>query len=116
MNELVAYLSNGSHVVEFSGRPEKSAKALKESLERGLVLVRFTETKGGTELGVPVDRQLTDVTGADFEAGTGVAKVVGTLTLDFTRVRCSADIDLSLLSGKGRLEVLTADGPTLQDD
>lgn len=104
MNDLVQRLSEGQHPVEVSARPQRTVKALKDSLDRGYVLIKFTGTRGGTELGVPVDRDLSDLTGADFDNETGRLKLVGSLTLDYVRVRCVADIDLPSLHGTGRLE------------
>jgi hypothetical protein len=68
------------------------------------VLVKFTDTRGGTEVGVKLDPQATDTTGADFANAAGTAKLAGTLTLDYVDVRCVADIDLQTLGGKGHLE------------
>ena len=69
----------------------------------GYVLVKFTETRGGTELGFPLDREVTDISGADFDNGTGMVHVEGNLNLNGDPVRCIADIDLSTLKGTGRL-------------
>jgi len=71
--------------------------------EMGYVLVKFTETRGGTELGFPLDREATDISGADFDNGTGTVHVEGNLNLNGDPVRCIADIDLSVLKGTGRL-------------
>ncbi|MGW5508200.1 MbtH family protein [Streptomyces albogriseolus] len=101
---LLDRLAAGDHPVEPGLRPERTAVALRESLERGYVLVRFTETRGGSELGVTVDPEATDVSAADFDAGTGTVRLVGDLTLDFESARCHADIDLATLRGHGRLE------------
>jgi hypothetical protein len=71
--------------------------------EIGHVLVRFTETRGGTELSFPLDRNATDLSGADFDNSTGTVHVEGNLTLNDDPVRCIADIDLTTLKGTGRL-------------
>jgi hypothetical protein len=71
------------------------------------VHIKFTETRGGTELGIPVDLDRSELAAADFHKETGKLHLVGALTLDFVKVRCVADIDLPSLSGKGRLEPLT---------
>ena len=102
---LVERLCRGEHPVEVSLRPEKTAKALKERIDLGYVHVKFTDTKGGTELGVRLDRDKVDVSGADFENGTGKLRLVGGLTLDYVKVRCIADLDLASLGGQGRLEL-----------
>jgi hypothetical protein len=70
------------------------------------VHIKFTGTRGGTELGVPVDRQRSDVSGADFDAETGRLTIAGDLTLDYVRVRCVAEIELPSLTGVGHLEPL----------
>jgi hypothetical protein len=106
MNELVQKLSEGDHPVEASVRPEKTLQGFKAALDRGYVHIRFTQTRGGTELGFKVDPELSDTTKGDFEAGSGHIRVGGTLTLDYERVRCIAEIDLSSLDGRGHLELL----------
>src|ERR671918_1510682 len=83
VDELVARLSAGDHHVEASLRPEKTVKALKECIDRGYVHIKFTETKGGTELGVRLDPTLSDVSRANFADKSGQIKVVGNLTLDY---------------------------------
>jgi hypothetical protein len=106
MSDLVTRLSQGQHPVEASLRPEKTVKALKECLDRGFVHIRFTQTRGGTELGFSVDREHSDFSGADFDNGTGRLVVAGDLSLDFVKVRCVAEIDVSSLEGQGHLEIL----------
>jgi hypothetical protein len=107
MSELVRRLSQGKHHVEVTLRPEKTIKALKESLERGFVHITFTKTRGGTELGVPLDRQRCMLTHADLNRGTGSIIIVGELTVDDVKVRCMAEIKLPEMVGIGRLEPLT---------
>jgi len=106
MTDLVQRLSVGDHPVDVGTRVGGRAQALQEAIQRGVVLVKFTGTRGGTELGVPIDRERSDFSTANFETGTGVCRLVGTLTLDDIRVRCIADIDLPSLTGQGRLEML----------
>ncbi len=106
MNDLVKRLSEGSHAVEVSLRPERTLKLFKEQLDRGHVLVKFTETRGGTELGVPLDKSRSDLTQANFEAETGKVRVCGELTLDYVPVRVVADIELPAMRWQGHLEIL----------
>lgn len=70
------------------------------------VLIKFTQTRGGTELGFAVDRQASDLGKADFDNGTGNVHVEGDLTLNGDRVRCIADIDLATLTGTGQLRLV----------
>jgi Core binding factor beta subunit len=106
MNKLVEQLSRGDHAVEISLRRNRTVKALKECLDRKYVHIKFTETQGGTELGVAIDPEVTDLSRADFDNETGQAHLVGTLTLNYVKVQCVADIDLKSLAGTGHLEPL----------
>jgi len=106
MSELVQKLSEGWHPVIVNLRPENSLKALKESIERAYIYVKFTNTRGGTDLGISIDPQFSDLTSADLDAGTGSLRLVGTVKLDYVQVRCIADISLPELKGIGRLEPL----------
>lgn len=106
-DNLVTRLSQGEHPVEVSLRPEKSMPVLKEHLDRGFLNIKFTDTRGGTELGVRLDRDATDVSQADFDNRRGTLHLEGGLTLDFVSVRCVADVNLNTLIGTGRL-VLSA--------
>ncbi len=108
MNELVQRLSQGNHPVEASLRPEKTVAALKESIDRDYVHIKFTNTKGGTDLGVRLDREASQFNEADFEQQKGKVHLVGNLTLNYVKVICIADIDLETLTGIGHLEPIEA--------
>lgn len=107
---LVDRLCTGDQPFVLSLRPEPTLKRFKEAVDQGYLRVRFTGTNAGTELGVRLDRDASDFKGANFEAGTGSARAVGDLTLDYVRVRCVANIDLETLAGHGRLEKVEAEG------
>ena len=102
-DDLVGFLAAGAHPVEAGLRPEKTVKRLQEALERGFVHIKFTDTRGGTELGFELDRQASDLSRADFARETGRIHVEGELTLNYQKVRCVADLNLATLSGEGRL-------------
>jgi uncharacterized protein YbdZ (MbtH family) len=101
---LVDRLSEGEHPVEIRLRPDNTPAAVKRCIDRGYIHVRFSETKGGTELGLRLNADQSDWRGSDFDAGTGKIHLVGDLTLDMVKVQCIADIDLSTLQGRGRLQ------------
>jgi hypothetical protein len=107
MNELVQKLTTSSHPVEVVLRPDRTSFALKQRIEEfGFVQIKFTDTKGGTELGVKLDKEACDVSAANFEQATGKIRLSGRLILDYVPVRCEAEIDLNTLGGTGRLSVL----------
>jgi hypothetical protein len=103
VDELVQRLAEGDHPVVASR--SESVEELQNSIDRGYVLVKFTDTRGGTELGLRLDEAATDLSAADFEASKGSVHLVGNLTLNYVKVRCVADIDLATLEGKGHLEI-----------
>jgi uncharacterized protein YbdZ (MbtH family) len=100
---LVDRLCGGDHPIEAGLRPERTLSLFKEAVDRNYVHIKFTATRGGTELGVRLDREACDFSHADFEAGTGTAHLEGGLTLDYVKVRCIADLDLATLEGRGHL-------------
>src|SRR5215212_685307 len=104
MSELVNKLASGKHPVEPVVRPQLTPAAFKESVQRGYVHLKFTETIGGTELGVNLDTDGADLQQADFDTGRGQVTLRGSLTLDYVPVKCIAVIELPDLKGHGWLE------------
>ena len=100
---LVEKLCEGDHPVEAGLRPERTVKLFKDAIDRNYVHVKFTKTRGGTELGFRLDMNACDFSKADFENGAGIVHVEGGLTLDYVKVKCVADIDLRTLEGTGHL-------------
>jgi uncharacterized protein YbdZ (MbtH family) len=107
-DDLVDRLCEGTHPVEVSLRPDKTVQRFQESIERGYVHMQFTDTQGGTELGFQLDRDRSDCRQGDFDRQTGTVHLVGGLTLNYVKVRCIVDIDLTTLTGQGHLEPVEA--------
>ena len=105
-DELVTRLATGTHPVEVGLRPEKTVEGFKAALDRGYVHIKFTETRGGTELGVRLDTAASDWSQANFTQAKGPVHVEGNLTLNYVKVRCLADVDLATLEGTGHLKIL----------
>jgi hypothetical protein len=106
MSELVQRLTQEQPIIS-SLRPSPTLEQLKTQVDRKYVLIKFTETCGGTEFGIRLDPERSDVSKADFEKGTGSIHV-WELVLDYVPVRFRGDIDLATLAGKGRLEIFPA--------
>ena len=106
-DELVTRLATGDHPVEVGLRPEKTVEAFKSAIDRGYVHIKFTGTKGGTELGVRLDNKASDWSQADFTQASGSVYLEGRLTLNYVKVRCIANLDLGTLSGMGQLQILS---------
>lgn len=107
MDELTQRLAT-DQPVEVGG-PKPTLEEFRTRLDDiGTVFIKFTGTRGGTDLGVRLDRAASDLSAADFEQATGVVHVEGSLILNDDPVRCVADIDLTTLSGTGRLVLVEA--------
>lgn len=102
-NSLIDLLCDGSHAVEVALRPERTVKLFKEAVDRDYICIKFTQTQGGTELGFHLDEDTSDLSKANFESGKGPVHLEGNLTLDYVKIKCIADIDLSTLAGMGHL-------------
>src|SRR5216684_636021 len=99
MNELVSRLFQGQHEAEVRIRPDKSTDGFEQCIQRGYVHLNIANTRGGTELGIRLDKKASDLGGANFREGSGRVRLVGMLVLDGVRMMCTADIGLPSLSG-----------------
>jgi uncharacterized protein YbdZ (MbtH family) len=104
----VARLTKGSHPVRAVLGKDNSLDAFRKAVAAGYVHIEFTNTRGGTTLGVRLDRSACDLRNLDADTPAGSVRLAGRLTLDFVKVRCTADIDVATLAGPGRLEVESA--------
>ena len=105
INELVQRLSEGKHEVVIGHRDE-SYEEIKQRIEDGYIHIKFTQTRGGTELGINVDLNNTNLKELDFNKGEGLLHIEGTTNLNYNAVRCIADIDLATRKGQGCLQVI----------
>ena len=105
INELVQRLSEGKHEVVIGHRDE-SYEEIKQRIEDGYIHIKFTQTRGGTELGINVDLNNTNLKELDFNKGEGLLHIEGTTNLNYNAVRCVADIDLATRKGEGCLQVV----------
>ena len=101
-DDLVAFLSEGDHPVQASA---KSVEHFLERIKAGYVNIKFTDTRGGTELGVRLDSAASDTTAADIEGHKGNVRIAGNLTLNYQPVRLVAEVALETLMGSGRLQL-----------
>lgn len=106
INDLVKRLSAEKHEITIGNRDE-TFDEIKERLSNlKYIHVTFPNTKGGTELGINVDTERSDLTKADFNTGKGAIHIEGTTSLNFCQVKCIADVDLENRKGKGRLVLI----------
>jgi hypothetical protein len=104
VSELVQKLTREQPIAAIL-RPKSAPEHLKAMLSQGYVHIEFTETRGGTELGIELDPEKSDLSGGNFDEGTGSIQITGDLVLDYTPVRFHGFIDLDSMRGKGRLEL-----------
>lgn len=103
MNELVKRLSE-EQKIEVSLRPEADRESFRAALERGYVHVLFPATRGGTELGIALDREASDLDSAAADDAGGRLHLEGDLILDDVPVRFVGDVEVASLQGTGRLQ------------
>lgn len=106
MDELVERLSIGKHPVVFEKQSKEMQEVRHRLMELKFVFVKFTNTRGGTELGINVEDNFTCLDNANLEEGTGNIRIAGWCILNYHKVRCIADIDLATREGIGYLELL----------
>jgi hypothetical protein len=99
MNELVVKLSSVQPVE--ASRPEKTFQALKESIDRNYVHIKFKNTE--TEIGMQILNENCSFDKADFNNVAGEIELVGALTLNYVKVKCVANIDISNCEGYANL-------------
>jgi len=105
INELVQKLSEGNHEVVIGYRSE-SYEDIKTRLQDGYMHIKFTQTRGGTELGINVDADTVNLEDVDFINGNGLLHIEGTINLNYNEVRCIADVDLKTRKGQGHLKII----------
>jgi hypothetical protein len=113
MSDLVQRLASGTHRIVF-GRPgaSETASDLQAAIERKYVLLKFPDTRGGTELGMLLDLPACQLGAADFAGAQGAVHLEGDLKLDYVAVRLIVDLSLASLEGQGCLRVASGAVPT----
>lgn len=101
-DDLVAWLCEGDHPVCATAG---SVDQFLERIRSGYVNLRFTDTRGGTELGIQLDTGASDTSRADLAQRKGTVHLAGDLSLNYRPVRLTADVALETLEGVGRLQV-----------
>ena len=107
INELVKRLSEGKHEVVIGHRDEPYEE-IKERIEDGYIHIKFTQTRGGTELGINVDLNSTNIQDLDFTKGEGLLHIEGTTNVNYNAVKLIADIDLASRKGEGYLQIISS--------
>lgn len=106
INELVKRLSTGKHEVSIGNREESYSEIKERLTDMKYIHITFPNTKGGTELGINIDKDSCNLKDADFEKGSGSIHIEGITNLNYCDVRCIVDIDLKNKKGQGCLVVV----------
>lgn len=105
---LVEKLIVGEHEIEVCSRsdPETQREDLIRAIGYDLVHVLFPNTKGGTEIGINLQRELCDPLDIpeDRSEGPDRLRIVGDLTLDWVPIRVAADFSLRDYKGTATVE------------
>jgi hypothetical protein len=106
-DNIVDFLCEGDHPVQV--RADSVGQFL-DRFNAGYVNLKFTDTRGGTELGVKLDRAASNTAGADIAKQSGKVQIAGDLTLNYRPVRLTAEVTLETLEGSGRLRPIPVNG------
>jgi hypothetical protein len=87
----------------------KDSLELQQHFKRGFILLMFSGTQGGTELGCRLEMESCSSDSVDFEKGSGMLKLVGSLTLNFQPIKIVALIDVARLAGTAEVIPITDD-------
>lgn len=105
MDRLVGTLVEGKHPVEFEARTE-TLNELSERIKGGFVFIKFTDTEGGTEIGINLEEGSKKLNDNILKKDTSTIKIAGTCELNFHNVKCHAEINLKTRKGFGYIELL----------
>jgi uncharacterized protein YbdZ (MbtH family) len=83
-DNVVDFLCEGDHPVQATA---SSAEQFLARFNAGYVNIKFTDTQGGTELGIKLDRATSHTAGADVGKHKGKVHIAGDLTLNYRPVR-----------------------------
>ena len=106
MDKLVKFLIDGKHSVVIEPRITDYGELEQRLIELGFIFVKFTDTVGGTELGLNLIKNKTNIENADFTNGRGTIDISGTCELNYHHIRCNAIINLETKSGKASVELI----------
>ena len=101
MNKLIEMLSEGARPV-IVNRKQPTVTQLKERIRMKHVPVLFQETC--TEIGIWLDERKCYLVAGDLEGEKGMLHLEGVVTLNYEKIRCLIDLDVSTLHGSGRIE------------
>jgi len=107
MDRLVKQLTTGKHNVILEPHAKTLEEIKKRISELKFVFIRFTETQGGTELGLKIDPNKNDISEEDFDLEKGKICLVGSCELNYHQVLCHTEIDLKTRRGTAQLECVT---------
>jgi uncharacterized protein YbdZ (MbtH family) len=108
---LPVRLSREPQPVELNLGSTRAIDELLRQVDTGYAHVRFTQTRGGTSLAIPLEPGIADRIKTQAALGDGIVQIAGSLTLDYVPVRCVADIDLATFAGTGKLEIVDSSRP-----
>lgn len=108
MNDVVEFLTQGLHPIEFETRTS-NYDDIKNRIQKGFVYVKFTDTRGGTELGINVDSTKTSNFEDCLSNGQNMLHLEGVCKLNYKPVRCIIDVNVSTRKGEGRLVIEAGD-------
>lgn len=110
IESLPIRLSRQPQPVELILRSERSSDGVIQQLKSRCIHIRFTGTRGGTDLALAISETDAQRYMDQISSGEKRLHITGDLTLDYVPARCVAEIDLSKFAGTAQLNLLTQAG------
>lgn len=104
MDKLVEFLAEGSHPVCVILKPEKTLDELIQCFKRKFINLEFTDTKGGTEIGINIGPNSTNEN--EINHLTKEVYIEGELYMNFVKVKVESNIKVCDFSGFGSLKII----------
>jgi uncharacterized protein YbdZ (MbtH family) len=107
INETVYPFTQEPHPVTIDWSPEATVADIKDGIEHGFIPIAFVEAPDLPGVGIMIDHEATDLSGANWATAQGSIRLEGQGTIYAVgKVRVVADINLSTRTGRGQISIL----------
>lgn len=103
MDTLVAFLISKQQPVRVVLKPEETLEEFVACMERKFVNLLFTDTKGGTEIGITITE--TSLKADEIHNSAEIFTLQGECSLNFEKIKVKVDLALKDFTGSAEVTV-----------
>jgi len=104
MDKLLHFLSQGDHPVKVILKPKETLDEFISCMERGFLNVLFSDTQGGTEVGIVISQSSLEY--GDIDQSTQNISIQGECGLNFNKIKISMELSLTDYTGLAQVRIL----------